>query len=417
MEVPTVLGITTRRDINFASSRRATTSNRIDPIATNPIQYDEFGREIVYVPITVLSDALLPGKGQRGKNCGIISRIAVCDNCGTKIPLRASCYQPLCPSCWHKWRYRRAKGYLTKLEGFRRYVYVNRGRNWKFAKFHHVVVSPPPNLEYALLAEAKTPVKVRFFNKLVREAKNIAERVGFLNGGLMIFHPYRLKWSCPECGEWFKPDELKEHLSKVHLKDEEEIKEIIRKIRVQDDDPVNEGRRWREILKKKSWGDYVYFSPHFHVFGVTNSIDGLVCKKVYERTGWVVHRVTKPNSNISLRNLEDLARSLLYCLSHAGILIDDRGKIVRTIRWFGEIAHFKTHSKKVEADVFRALLKAQERLRDAPLVIDEVELICPKCGAQMRVISIKKLSDEERDEILNEFKGKDPPSDKPTDGA
>jgi len=91
--------------------------------ATNPYQYDEFGRKIVYTPITILSDALLPGKGQKGKNCGKISAIGVCEACGNVVYLRSSCYQPLCPSCWHKWRMRRAVSILTKLDAFRRYRY------------------------------------------------------------------------------------------------------------------------------------------------------------------------------------------------------------------------------------------------------------------------------------------------------
>jgi len=387
---------------------------RIDTYATNLIQcaqYDEFGREIVYTPITVLSDSLLPGKGQKGKNCGKIARIKVCDVCGYRAPLESSCYQPLCPSCWHKWRFRRAKEYLTKLEGFRRYIYANRGRNWKFAKFHHVVLSPPQNLEYPLLTEAKTSEKRRFFNRMVDEAKKIAEYVGFFDGGLLIFHPYRLKWKCPECGKLLEPDEFKEHLSKVHLKDKKDIEEIVRKVREQDDDPVNEGRKWREILKKDDWYDCIYFSPHFHVFGVANTIDGLVCRRAYEKTAWIVHRVTKGKTKISVGNLDDLARSLLYCLSHVGILVDDTtGKIIRTIRWFGDIAHFKTLNKRIEKEVLEALLRAQKRLKDAPEVkVGKTELICPRCGSKLRIVPLKRLSEEEREKILNESRNKDPP--------
>jgi len=386
--------------------------SRIDTLATNLIEVDEFGREIVYTPITILSDALLPGKGKKGKNCGKITSLGVCPKCGHRMFLRSSCYQPLCPSCWHKWRFRRAKTYLIKLEGFRRYIYVRRGRNWRVAKFHHVVLSPPQNLEYRLQVEAKTSEKKRVFDKLVDEAKEIAKYVGFLDGGLLIFHPFRLKWQCPECNQWFKPDELKDHLSKVHLKDEDDIKEIIRKIREQDNDPVNEGRRWREILNKEDWENYVYFSPHFHVFGVATTIDGLVCKRAYDKFGWVVHRVTKGKSKVSIGNLEDLARSLLYCLSHVGILLDEtskRGKL-KTIRWFGAIFNFKTFSKKVEYDVFIALLKAQKRLRDAPeIIIGKVELVCPKCGTKLIIIPLKRLKKEERDKILRESKDKDPP--------
>ena len=379
---------------------------RIDYVATNLIQFDEFGREIVYAPITILSDVLLPGKGQKGKNCGKIASIGICPKCGYKVFLRSSCYQPLCPSCWHKWRFKRAKEYLIKLEGFRRHIYVERGRRWTVAKFHHVVLSPPQNLEYPLLVESETPEKKRFFNRLINEAKKIATIVGFFDGGLLIFHPFRLKWPCPNCEKWFKPDELREHLKKDHMLNDNEIEEIMRKIREQDDDPINEARRWREILKKDDWYNYVYFAPHFHAFGVASTIDGSVCKKVYEKTGWVVHRVISKR-NISISDLDDLARSLLYCLSHVGIFTEK----IRTIRWFGRIAQFKTRNRKeIEKKVLIALLKAQKRLRDAPkVIIGKVELICPKCGTPLKLIYVKRLEESERERIMDLRQTKAPP--------
>ena len=326
---------------------------RIGFTATNPYQVDEFGREIVDTPISILSDALLPGKGQRGKNCGKIAAIGVCPNCGNVVFVRSSCYQPLCPSCWHKWRMRRAKAILTKLEGFRRYKFATTGRNWKAVKFHHVVVSPPKNLEYALVLEAKTPEKKRILNRLFKDVKTILETVGAHYGGYIIFHPFRLK-------------------------DEDEF----------EGDFEKEARKWREILKKGNWLDYVKFSPHFHCFVVASSIDGVVCKRVYEKTGWIVHRITKPKSNVSIGNLFDLARSLLYCLSHMGIFPEK----YRTARWFGEIANFVTYKKEIEGDVIVALLKAQKRLKDAPeVIIGKIQLICPKCGTPLRLIYVKRL--------------------------
>ena len=368
---PPLKGSFTKYDIRVTLGGENLHHIRIDPIATNLYQVDEFGREIVYTPITILSDALLPGKGQRGKNCGKIAAIGVCPNCGNVVFIKSSCYQPLCPSCWHKWRMRRAKAILTKLEGFRRYKFATTGRNWKAVKFHHVVVSPPQNLEYALVVEAKTPEKKRILDKLFKDVKAILETVGAYYGGYIIFHPFRLK-------------------------DEEEF----------GGDFEKEARKWREILKKDNWMDYVKFSPHFHCFVVASSIDGEVCRRVYEKTGWIVHRITKPNSNVSIGNLFDLARSLLYCMSHMGIFEEK----YRTARFFGEIANFVTRKKEIERDVIVALLKAQNRLKDAPkVVLGKVPLICAKCGAELKLIYVKRVEEAELERLKSLRQSRAPP--------
>lgn len=67
----------------------------------------------------------------------------------------------------------------------------------------------------------------------------------------------------------------------------------------------------------------------------------------------VVYKVIS-KGKVSIGNLEDLTRSLLYCPSHVGILRDEDGKMIRTVRCFGKFSHFKPKGKDVERDVVKS---------------------------------------------------------------
>jgi hypothetical protein len=63
--------------------------------------------------------------------------------------------------------------------------------------------------------------------------------------------------------------------------------------------------------------------------------DYMVSESVEEQTGWVFHRITKgDDSNVSVKNYEDLIHQMTYCYSHAGV--DDgfvsrmKGKLYNT---------------------------------------------------------------------------------------
>ncbi len=246
---------------------------------------------------------------------------------------------------------------------------------------HHVVVSPPQNLEYALVAEAKTPEKKRILDKLFEEVKALLERVGACYGGYIIFHPFRLKGENEKTGENL----------------EKEIK------------------KWKKVLKKPNWQDYVKFSPHFHCFVVAEFVYGgrgkngkkdMVTEKIYRETGWIVRRITKPNSKVSLGKTKDLARSLLYCMSHMGILPEK----YRTARWFGELASFVPYKKSIKEFVTRVLVRAQGMLRDAPkFVPGKVIFTCPKCNNPLKLIVLKESERSVLEKVLSLRQTKAPP--------
>ena len=93
-------------------------------------------------------------------------------------------------------------------------------------------------------------------------------------------------------------------------------------------------------------------------------------------------------------------------MSHMGIFPEK----YRTARWFGKIASFVTLKKEIERDVIVALLKAQNRIKDAPKVIlGKVPLICAKCGAELKLIYVKRVEEAELERLMSLRQSKAPP--------
>lgn len=316
------------------------------------------GKELI--SIDVLDQALIPGKGAPADFCGKFTALGVCPSCKKLFWIRRRCESVKCPHCWHRWRFKETLRSVGKLEAYRRFKYsISKGK-WKF---HHLVLSPPQQ-ELIEIKRAKNEEEKnkRVFEKLLGQLKFILQYWGVYEGGLIIFHPYRLKGL--------------------------------------EDGSDEEVKKWREIRKKENWRDYVYFSPHFHIFVIEKVIPAEVSKKIYELTGWVCKRITKPGSKVSVGNLADLALAVSYCLMHAGIYN------FRTIRWFGKIAQFKTHKVEILEEVAEALLAIQDKLNDSKKINKKQAksfarvkkfygLKCPECKAELIVLSAINCRSEE----------------------
>jgi hypothetical protein len=132
--------------------------------------------------------------------------------------------------------------------------------------------------------------------------------------GVIVYHPYRGE-DGDDRGEW-----------KRRLFD-------------QDQD-------WDEVREELNhWG-------HFHVIAVADHVDGgLVTKAVEEQTGFIVERITKSGSNVSIYGKYDLARAVSYSLSHVGLEETDTGRKQAVYRYFGKAANFEaTDEIKNEMD-------------------------------------------------------------------
>jgi hypothetical protein len=316
---------------------------------------------------SLLKELIIPGKGERGKNCGLIAPLRECLRCGTIEFGPDRCYQSSCPSCWGLWRDQLGKRILRKLEAKRRML-ASRG---KHPKFHHVVVSPPPEIEFRVKLpeelrelerwdELEQWMRAKFLDRLFEKAKEIFKQAGALEG-VGCFHPFRLRG-----------------ISEFDLEGEQ--------------------RKWKEVRRRPDWRDWVELSPHFHGFVLSEWVGSGA--GIWKRTGWVLKRITKPGSKVSLGNLEDLARSVLYCLSHLGVM---EGK--KTIRWFGDIAGFKP--RMAEEEVLEAMKEALQQLGFSSKVIAEPKR-CPKCGGKLVPFRGERKRVGERKRIVkfgNEFWG------------
>jgi hypothetical protein len=105
------------------------------------------------------------------------------------------------------------------------------------------------------------------------------------------------------------------------------------------DGPDDRGAWKRRLFSDRDWSDVrheLVFSPHFHAVVVAPHIPGgRLTELVEDVTGWVIHRITKEDSNVSIGNDFDMARALTYCLSHVGIdQADDQETNQAETRWY-----------------------------------------------------------------------------------
>ena len=213
-------------------------------------------------------DKRLPGFGDRRETCGDpFARF--CPDCGETSEWGQTCYQSTCPRCAPSWARRLATSWAAQLEQARR---VRQAQKDRHQRFHHVVVSPPADFNPAAEDEWERGAEI------VREILEDADLEGFIP-----FHAYRGK-------------------------DEEE----------------NDLGVWKNrVFGEKTWSevdDEIRFSPHYHCIVVGHQVPGGdVTRAVEEATGWVIHRITKRDSNVSLYDEYDLARALSYCLSHSAL--------------------------------------------------------------------------------------------------
>lgn len=237
-----------------------------------------------------LPELPLPGSGARRETCGDdLPRF--CGDCGYVSTVGQTCRRSRCPRCWKSWDRQRATTITSKLEALRRYR-ESTGQGWQGWKFHHVVLSPPEG--YALNSE--NPLQ-RTFDVL----KEVLGEIG-VDTGALFYHPYR------------GPDDDDRGFWKSVLPDGEEIGA---KAMVEEND--------------------LQHSPHFHAVVLSQFVGTEhVVGAVEEKTGWTIHRITKgEDSDVSLYNEYDLARSVSYCLSHTGL-----GEGRAAYRYFGEVANF-----------------------------------------------------------------------------
>ena len=283
---------------------------------------------------------VVPGSGERYGDCGDEQPLLACPNCGALTTVGRTCRRSRCPRCWQAWDFQRALDAGTALEGERRYRYAS---GEKKTKLHHLVVSLPVTLCFA----RSNPLDAAF--KLVMR---LLAEVGVFAGWL-AYHPWRIK-------KEYRGD-VNGHESGDGDMTWADILTLV------------ESDRWTwEAVRE----EFLVYAPHFHAIVNANFVQGgAVTDMIYEKTGVVIHRITKGNSSVSIGDIEDLASVAAYALSHAGVQWDEENEEYRAaFRFFGSTANVERR-QNVKNDVDTAL-------RAVSLDVLGVEFTSPRCDEE-----------------------------------
>jgi hypothetical protein len=316
--------------------RRVRVAQDVDPSDRDSItEVDRDAREF---------DAALPalpppGTGERYRDCGEEQPLLACPDHGT-VDVHRTCRRSRCPRCWQSSVFQRALDADTAVEGLRRYRYAS---GVEKAKYHHVTLSLPPSLRFA----RSDPLDGGF-----KLAYRLLAEVG-VDAGYVVYHPWRI---------------VAEYRGDVngHSSGEGDM-------------------TWSDVLalvESDEWtwpavrDEFLTYAPHFHaVVNATFVQGGAVTEAVEEQTGVVIHRITGGDSSVSLGDLNALAATTAYAVSHAGLSYDDENDAYRVAaRKFGEVANIDRR-QAVEDDVDAALREV------APDVLG-VEFGSPRCDAE-----------------------------------
>lgn len=271
-----------------------------------------------------LPELRLPGSGERLDDCGDSIPALYCPDCASSTEVGRTCRRSACPRCNESWAFNSATTDASKSEALRR-LRVARDRD-RDQKLHHIVVSPPQSLRF----DSSEPLN--------RGKELVKCLMGVVNvdAGNIYYHSYRI-------AEEYRGD-VAGHSS------------------------GSGDMTWADVLRKiesESWSweavrdEFLVYAPHFHIIGNSEFVQcGAITEQLFEQTGIVIHRITKPESSVSIYGLEDLCRATAYCLSHTGLQWDSGNEQFRAATWrFGETANLSPSDKVSEKvdNVMRAV--------------------------------------------------------------
>jgi len=256
-----------------------------------------------------LPELRMPGTGAEYGDCGDDMPVALCDDCLDRTWAGRTCRRSACPRCNESWAYHGAKTDASKSEALRRKrnVVENTNKN----KQHHTVFSASRSLRF----DSREPL-----NRAKELVKHLAAGIG-LDAGTIYYHPYRIK---------------KEYRGDVngHASGDGDLTwaDILNKIE------GDNGWSWEAIKY-----EFLIYAPHFHVIGTAKFVQGgAVTEAISEQTGFVIHRITKEDSAVSIYDQDDLCRATAYCRTHTGLQWDEENEEFRAAVWrYGESANLE----------------------------------------------------------------------------
>lgn len=251
-------------------------------------------------PTEKLPELELPGeRGIKYDDCGDDIPAFACEDCGHPKYVGRTCGSPTCERCWPSAVKDKTLRLAGKLEGMRRMLYA-RYDGRKDIDFNHVIASLPD-----FMVDSDEPLE-----RALDVIKTLLEEHWHIDGFGAIYHEYRIK---------------KEYREDQYEHGGEE----------------GEGEMtWRDVLTSEDPSQYIYYSPHFHLFfpAIRKSFDYNVAEAVHEQSGWMFHRITKgEDSNVSVEDLDDLVHQVTYCFSHSAVNDWNADRSELTSRMKGEL--------------------------------------------------------------------------------
>jgi hypothetical protein len=243
------------------------------------------------------SSVTLPGKGDRGKNCGQWYPQEFCDNCGEPQFGESRCLQRSCPECWRAWSKQRTVGIIERLQKARETA--DSGLEKRAV---HAVASPPEG-------EITT---LRDIDKGFRTAYDKAREAG-IHGGVAIFHGFRVT------------DEAKQQWA------------------IETDSGDDGLKLWRWVREHDThWRELTYWSPHYHILGLAPEVEP-------SDSDWIIERI-RTLERYQMTNMEsyrNIAKSAMYVISHTTFESDTAKD---SIRWYGSLSTAKFRAEKEISD-------------------------------------------------------------------
>jgi len=177
------------------------------------------------------------------------------------------------------------------------------------------------------------------------------ETKGF-DGGLVIFHPWRLV------------QDKKEELWNISMG--------------LDNWAPGEFGLWKTLIKLENWRDFVYFSPHFHIIGAASWL-----VPAFKDEGWVFKRIG------DLKKPLDIVKCSMYLLSHLGVAV---GFNAQSLFWFGALSNANWSLTKASDHVQDYTRdKIKELLQSFSVENDNGYLVCPTCFEEYLPMSVAPI--------------------------
>ncbi|MFW5905379.1 MAG: DUF5830 family protein [archaeon] len=292
-----------------------------------------------------------------GEECETDNYLAkMCPECGDPSVFDERCGRVRCPTCgpWYL-ATDRAPRIAAKIGAVRAYRSAAR-MNPQF--YHHITISPPDDFLFA----ADDP-----FERAIDAIREMAAADDLT--GYAFYHPWRIDVDDRDDVIGAIEDDLPDYYVETHdefdgvedlvrmavtagddceypdwmvgevqraIADRDAMDYVTDKLGIYEDDvDVSEEYvdsrahddsrgEWKKYLNSgMSWSevrDNLKYGPHFHIVCAAHKvIGGLDTKRLEEETGWVVHRITKADSSVSIYDDYDLARVVSYCLSHTAV--------------------------------------------------------------------------------------------------